>query len=82
MYAPNFSSIGAFMAILWPFKNPFWAESRMVRFLAEIGQFQKMFINLLEFDKTHRNTCLIQISAHLKHFWAFYGNFRTHYGPS
>ena len=33
-----------------------------------------IFKILSEIDKTHRNTHLVQKSAHLKHFWSFYGH--------
>ena len=52
----------------------------MVVFWPKIGQFWKFSKNLLEFDKTRRNTCLVRISAHLEHFWSFYGHFKTHFG--
>ena len=53
----------------------------MVVFRPKIGQFSKFFKILSEFDKTHRNTLLVQKSAHLKHFWPFYGHSKTHFGP-
>ena len=53
----------------------------MVVFRPKIGQFSKFFKILSEIDKTHRNTHLVQKSAHLKHFWPFYGHLKAHFGP-
>ena len=51
-----------------------WAQNRDAKyaqndlFWPKIGKFLEFCKNLQGFDKTHRNTCLVQISAHLKHF--------------
>ena len=45
----------------------------------KIGRFSKFFKILSGIDKTHRNTLLVQKSAHFKHFWPFYGHLKTHF---
>ena len=55
------------------FRNFFFDGNRIRAFKnaqirLKIGHFENFPKNLLEFDKTHRNTCLVCISAHLEHF--------------
>ena len=83
MYAPNFSPFEAFLAILWPGNTLIGKRSQSYTTqCGEIGQFFKIFKMLLEFHKTYKNTCMLQISAQLEHLWPFYGHFRINFGPS
>ena len=83
MSDPNFSSFEAFLAILWPGNTLIGKRSQSYTTqCGEIGQFFKIFKMLLEFHKTYKNTCMLQISAQLEHLWPFYGHFRINFGPS
>ena len=79
----NFSPFEAFLAILWPGNTLIGKRSQSYTTqCGEIGQFFKIFKMLLEFHKTYKNTCMLQISAQLEHLWPFYGHFRINFGPS
>ena len=83
MSDPNFSSFEAFLDILWPGNTLIGKRSQSYTTqCGEIGQFFKIFKMLLEFHKTYKNTCMLQISAQLEHLWPFYGHFRINFGPS
>ena len=83
MSDPNFSPFEAFLAILWPGNTLIGKRSQSYTTqCGEIGQFFKIFKMLLEFHKTYKNTCMLQISAQLEHFCPFYGHFRSQFGPS
>ena len=43
------------------------------------GNFQNFSKILWKINKNHWNTCLVQILAHLDHFWAFCGHLKTHF---
>ena len=51
------------------------------RFAAKNRPILNLKKKLLKLNKTHRNTCFVQISAHSEHFLPFYGHFKTHFGP-
>ena len=72
MPGQNFSSIEAFLAVLWPWNTLIGKRSQPYTTLCrEIGQFSKFFKMLLEFDETYKNTSMLQISAQLEHSWPF-----------
>ena len=56
-------------------------SEKITVFRPKIGQFSKFFKNPLEFDKTHRNTYLVQISAYLDLFSANYDHFQLKFCP-
>ena len=62
------------------FRNHDVKTREMTVFRQKIGQFWKFTKNLLEFDKTRRNTCLIKISAHLECFGHFMAILRSIFG--
>ena len=52
----------------------------MAVFGPKIGRFSRVFKNLLEFDKIHWNTLLVQKWGHLERFWPFYGHLKSRFG--
>ena len=47
-------------------------RTRWLFFGQKSANFNFFFKNLLKFNKTHRNTCLVQISVHLEHFFCHF----------